>query len=75
MTDHPFRIGFVTPDGSGLVAAETFPTLDAAMQRACKYLDDSAATDIWIEDGDNINVADHAKITRYRGDREAPPSP
>jgi hypothetical protein len=74
MTDRPFRIGFVTPDGNGLVASETFTTLDDALQRACRYLDESAATDIWIEDGDYNNVADLGKINQYRGARIVQPS-
>jgi hypothetical protein len=73
MTDLIFRIGFETPDGTGLVASETFTTLDAAMQRACRYLDDSAAKDIWIEDSDYTNVADLATINAYRAARVAPP--
>jgi hypothetical protein len=76
MTPNPFRIGFMTPDGLGLVAFETFETLESAMQRACKYLDDSAATEIWIEDGDNHNVADFATINAYRAARPPmPPAP
>lgn len=66
MTLNPFRIGYTTPAGEGLVAIETFPTLEAALQRACRYLDDAAATEIWIEDGAHRNVADFAAITSYR---------
>jgi hypothetical protein len=76
MTDLVFRIGFETPEGTGLVAWETFTTLDAAMQRACRYLDDSAAKDIWIEDSAYTNVADLAAINAYRAARVAvPPGP
>jgi len=74
MTEPVFRIGFVTPDGTGLVSSDAFATLDGAMQRACRYLDDRAAKDIWIEDGGHNNVADLASINVYRAARAAAPS-
>jgi hypothetical protein len=74
MTLHPFRIGYMTPAGDGLVAIETFPTLESALQRACTYLDDAAATEIWIEDGEHRNVADFTAITAYRDARGTPPA-
>jgi hypothetical protein len=73
MTIHPFRIGFMTPDGRGLVASETFQTFEAAIQRACKYLDDAAASEIWIEDGAHQTAADFAQIAAYRAARETTP--
>ena len=75
MSIEPFRIGFMTPDGRGLVASEIFSTLDAAMLRACRYLDDAAATEIWIEDGAHQTVADFTQITAYRAGRPASPPP
>ena len=69
MTPNGFRIGYMTPAGFGLVAIETFPTLESAMQRACTYLDDAVAAEIWIEDAAHQNVADFAAITAYRAVR------